>query len=180
MTSNTATSAVGIAAATATGAATTATNVPDLVERDVLIEAPVEVVWRIVTEPEQMNAWFSDTARLDLRAGGDGVLSFGDEGGDPMDVNIRVEAVEPPHRFAFRWIHPEGAEPRPGNSALVEFTLTAEGRHTRLRVVESGLAAMGWPQEQTAAYLDDHAKGWEHHFSRMLDHVARGDRAQAR
>ncbi len=173
MTSSTATSA-------ATTHAATTTSVPDLIERDVLIEAPVEVVWRIVTEPEGMNAWFSDTARLDLRPGGDGVLSFGHEAGSAMDVNIRVEAVEPPHRFAFRWSHPDGAEPRPGNSALVEFTLTAEGRHTRLRVVESGLAAMDWPQEQKAAYLDDHAKGWEHHFHRMLDHVAQGDRAQAR
>ncbi len=35
-----------------------------LIDRDVLIEAPVEVVWRTITEPDQMTQWFAD--RVDL------------------------------------------------------------------------------------------------------------------
>jgi uncharacterized protein YndB with AHSA1/START domain len=33
-----------------------------MIEREVLIEAPVEVVWRTITEPDQMSQWFADTA----------------------------------------------------------------------------------------------------------------------
>ena len=31
-----------------------------MIEREVLIEAPPEVVWRTVTEPDQMSQWFAD------------------------------------------------------------------------------------------------------------------------
>ena len=51
---------------------------------------------------------------------------------DPIDV----QSVEPPSQSSFRWNHPAGQEPTPGNSMLVEFTLVAEGERTRLRVVE--------------------------------------------
>jgi len=29
-----------------------------MIEREVLIEAPAEVVWRTITEPDQMSQWF--------------------------------------------------------------------------------------------------------------------------
>jgi DNA-binding transcriptional ArsR family regulator len=35
-----------------------------VIEREVLIEAPTEVVWRAITEPDQMSLWFAD--RVDL------------------------------------------------------------------------------------------------------------------
>jgi hypothetical protein len=46
------------------------------------------------------------------------------------------------------------------NSTLVEFTLTAEGDHTRLTLVESGFAAMEIPPERygTASY-ESHSAG---------------------
>jgi hypothetical protein len=67
----------------------------------------------------------------------------------------------------------EGVEAREGHSLLVEFTLTPEGDHTRLKVVESGLLAMDWPEEQKTAYARDHARGWEIHLGSLRDHLAR-------
>ena len=34
------------------------------IEREVLIEAPVEVVWRTITDPGQMSQWFADRVEL--------------------------------------------------------------------------------------------------------------------
>jgi uncharacterized protein YndB with AHSA1/START domain len=34
----------------------------DSVEREILIEASPEVVWGVITEPEQISCWFSDEA----------------------------------------------------------------------------------------------------------------------
>jgi uncharacterized protein YndB with AHSA1/START domain len=31
-----------------------------VIEREVVIEAPAEVVWRTITEPGQMSQWFAD------------------------------------------------------------------------------------------------------------------------
>ena len=45
----------------------------------------------------------------------------------PSELDVRgggIEHVVPPRLFSFRWVHPEGETPAPGNSLLVEFTLT--------------------------------------------------------
>jgi len=143
--------------------------IPNQIERETLIEAPLEVVWGVVTEPAQISRWFSDAAQLDLHAGGAGVLSWKEHG----PVHLRVERVERPHRFSFRWMYPEGSEPREGNSMLVEFTLSDEGGKTRLRVVESGLDALDWADAEKTRYFDSHSEGWARHLGE-LDRYAAG------
>ena len=131
----------------------------DRIERDVLIAAPVERVWELITSPEHVGRWFGDVgAEIDLRPGGTLSLSWREHG----TFYGRVEAVEPPHRFAYRWLSTIGsrAEPTPGNSTLTEFTLAAEGEATRVAVVESGFDTLdGDPAERTAA-LASHTRGW--------------------
>src|SRR4029077_18947430 len=99
--------------------------VPDSIEREVLIDAPVEVVWSIVTEPEHIGGWFSESAEVDLRPGGDLTLTWGELG----TVSATVERVERPHVFSFRWVSPEpdrDPSAREGYFTLVEFTLHGE------------------------------------------------------
>ena len=52
-----------------------------MIEREVLIEAPAEVVWRTVTEPDQMSQWFADRVELVVEPGAHGYMEFGDQGG---------------------------------------------------------------------------------------------------
>jgi uncharacterized protein YndB with AHSA1/START domain len=150
--------------------------IPNQIERETLIEAPLEVVWAVVTEPEQITRWFSDAAQLDLRPGGEGVLSWQEHG----PVRLRVERVERPHLFSFRWMYPQGSEPLEGNSMLVEFTLSDEGGKTRLRVVESGLAAIDWAEEEKSKYLDSHSRGWERHVGELDRYMAAQGKAATR
>ena len=148
----------------------------DSVEREILIEASPEVVWGVITEPEQIIRWFSDGAVLEGRAGADGALTWrpGGRGRDKesdLVVPIQVVEAEPFRRFSFRWNHPEGAEPDESNSALVEFTLLEEAAGTRLRVLESGIDAVTHDEQARARYLKDHEQGWDRHFGEMLDYV---------
>jgi uncharacterized protein YndB with AHSA1/START domain len=149
----------------------------DSVEREILIEASPEVVWRVITEPEQIGRWFSDDADVEGRAGADGTLTWrpGGRGGDKeldLIVPIRVVEAEPFRRFSFRWNHPQGAGPDESNSALVEFILVEEAGGTRLSVLESGIEAVTHDAEGRARYLEDHEHGWERHLGEMLDYVA--------
>jgi uncharacterized protein YndB with AHSA1/START domain len=137
------------------------------IEREILIDALPEAVWRVVTEPDQISLWFADETEIDLRPGGDGVFRFRREGEAPVVHGLRVTTVEPPRMFGFRWGHPEGDEPTPANSMLVELTLISEGGGTRLRLVESGLDEVDWPQERKAEYLRDHSEGWDRHLGRL-------------
>jgi uncharacterized protein YndB with AHSA1/START domain len=151
--------------------------VADSIEREILIEAPVEVVWGVVTEPDQISGWFSDSAEIDLRPGGEGALTFEQRAtNERATVHILVQSVEPPHTFSFRWVYPEGVEARMGNSMLVEFKLMSEGENTRLRVVESGWLDMEWTEEMMAKYVDEHSKGWEVHVASLRDYVSQRSR----
>jgi uncharacterized protein YndB with AHSA1/START domain len=137
------------------------------IEKSVHIEAPVELVWRMVTEPDQVVRWFADEIDLRPTPGYQGSMTFRPESGGVVEVPITVESVEAPHRFTYRWNHPDGVAATPGNSMLVEFTLTPEDGGTRLRVVETGHDGLGWPQDQQDAYADDHNEGWSHHLGRL-------------
>ncbi|MCU1493212.1 MAG: hypothetical protein JWO62_976 [Acidimicrobiaceae bacterium] len=134
-----------------------------MIAREVLIEAPVQVVWRTLTEPDKMSQWFADRVELVVEPGAHGYVGFGDQGGP-----VVVETVDPPNRFAFRWNHPRGEEPASGNSMLVEFTLTPEGdERTRLRVVESGHELRSWPDAEKQRYADEHRGGWAEFLDRL-------------
>jgi uncharacterized protein YndB with AHSA1/START domain len=133
------------------------------IERDILIEAPAEVVWRTITEPDQMTQWFADRVDLVIEPGAHGYLGFGDQGGP-----VVVETVDKPNRFSFRWNHPRDEEPGVGNSMLVEFTLTPEGdERTRLRVTESGHERRDWPDAEKRRYADEHREGWGDFLNRL-------------
>jgi uncharacterized protein YndB with AHSA1/START domain len=140
-----------------------------VIDRDILIEAPADVVWRTVTEPGQLSLWFADRVDLVVEPGARGYLGFGDQGGE-----VVVETVDPPSRFSFRWNHPAGTDPVPGNSMLVEFTLTPEGdERTRLRVTESGHELRDWPDAEKQRYADEHRGGWGDFLDRFAVVVAK-------
>jgi len=131
------------------------------IEHEIVIDAPVDVVWRTITEPDQIARWFANRVELDARPGGRGVLVFENENSDPQRYELFVETVDAPRRFAFRWCQPVGEPAVAGNSLLVEFTLTAENdERTRLRVVETGLDVIDWSDDDKAKHAGSHRDGW--------------------
>lgn len=146
--------------------------VPQRIERQIVINAPVEVVWCVVTEPEHISGWFSDSADVDLRPGGRAVLHWNDFG----TVHGRIERVEPPHFFSFRWAVDPGREIDDGSSTLVEFSLRAEQDSTRLTVVETGFQGLARPEYEKQRYFDTHRRGWELELGELGEYVGRRTR----
>ena len=140
------------------------------IEREVLIDAPLEVVWRTITEADQMSLWFADRVELVAAPGAHGYMHFGDGGGP-----VVVQEVEPFTRFSFRWNHPGEEEPVAGNSTLVEFTLIPEGdERTRLRVTESDHELREWPDAEKQRYTDEHRGGWGEFLERLANLLVEG------
>jgi uncharacterized protein YndB with AHSA1/START domain len=149
--------------------------VPERIEKEIVIEAPLDVVWALVTEPEHVGTWFSDSAEIDLRPGGDATLTWDKHG----TARARVEKVEPPYFFSFRWARPMDALPAEGNSTLVEFSLRAEGEGTRLRVVESGFPELEGTEDAKAKYAEENTQGWEIELGELREYAAKvGPRAR--
>jgi uncharacterized protein YndB with AHSA1/START domain len=144
----------------------------DRIEREIEIDAPIDVVWAVITEPEHITRWFTDSAELDVRAGGDGRFGWDVDARNCEDVvNLRVVRLDPPNYFSFRWHHPDGADPSETNAPLVEFSLEARGDSTRLRLVESGLEKIVRSDEARATYLDEHSRGWSVIVERLRDYA---------
>src|SRR5256884_8228263 len=124
--------------------------IPAQIEKEILIEAPIDVVWRIVTEPDQIKQWFCADAELDGRTGGAGRMAF------EHGYTYFLEGVvfEPPSRFAYRWLRDQAVKARPQNSTLGEVTLQTQANNTPLRVVERGLDQGGWTNEAQASYIE--------------------------
>ncbi|MEA2171385.1 MAG: hypothetical protein QOF76_4685 [Solirubrobacteraceae bacterium] len=142
----------------------------DRIETDVLIAAPVDRVWQLITSAEHLGRWFGDAgAEIDLRPGGAFSLTFREHG----TFHGRVETVEPTTRFAFRWLSTINtqADPAPGNSTLAEFTLAAEGDATRVAVVESGFDGLDTDLESRHAAFANHSEGWPKELGHLADYA---------
>jgi uncharacterized protein YndB with AHSA1/START domain len=146
--------------------------VQDRIEREVVVQASVARVWAALTEPAHLAEWFGDAgAELEeLRPGGRITFRWREHG----TARAVIEEVDPPRRFAYRWGLRPDVDPRPGNSTLVEFTLWAEGDGvTRLRVVESGFAALEWSEAERARDVELNLSGWAAELGELAEYVER-------
>jgi uncharacterized protein YndB with AHSA1/START domain len=129
----------------------------DRIESETLIAASLERVWSLVAQP---GFWVAEKASLPgtVAREGESMVAKNAEHGD---FPIRVEKVEPPTFLAYRWASAfPGEDLREDNSTLVEFTLTPDGDKTRLRVVESGFAALAGSATRRRQAVKDNSGGW--------------------
>lgn len=129
----------------------------DRIERETLIAASVDRVWSLVS---RAGFWVADEASLPAEQARPGESTIA-KNAQYGDFGVRVEKVEPPTYVAYRWACAfPGESANDDNSTLVEFTLTAEGDKTRLRVVESGFATLSAPPELRSKVFSDNSGGW--------------------
>jgi uncharacterized protein YndB with AHSA1/START domain len=121
-------------------------------ETHVDIEASPEDVFKHLVDPHEMVRWMGQHAVLEAHPGGRFEI---DVNGVP--VRGQYVAVDPPSRVVVTW-GMAGSEDLPPGSTEVEFTLTAEGSGTRLRLVHRNLPDAQAPQ---------HAEGWGHFLPRL-------------
>lgn len=122
------------------------------IQREITINAPVERVWDIVTQPEHMGVWFGDAGAS--RTGDTITMAWAEHG----EAELRIVREDRPHVFAYRW---DANDPGIGDT-LVEFTFTPEGDGTRLRVTESGWGELRTTEARQAELREGNTGGWKH------------------
>lgn len=111
----------------------------DTIERELVLKANIDKVWDAITNPEQLNQWFGDTANIPILAEGEPIV-FG--WGDDLSKGI-IQTVNRPNVFAFRWQSSRlgrTSEFHEDYSTLVTFTLTAIPTGTHLHMIETGFS----------------------------------------
>jgi uncharacterized protein YndB with AHSA1/START domain len=144
----------------------------DQIEKEVLLRAPLERVWRAISDADEFGRWFGVRFDGPFVAGASvaGVITpttVDDEVAQAQEPYAgkadtwQVVAVEPQRRLAFRW-HPyaveSGIDYSQEPTTLVEFTLTETTDGVLLRIVESGFDAI--PAERRVSALEHNSEGW--------------------
>jgi uncharacterized protein YndB with AHSA1/START domain len=138
-------------------------NVPDAIEREVILPVPPARVWAALTHADQLGAWFGTQASIDLRPGGEVVFTWDGSTGPRGTSRGVIDTVEPTRRLAFRW----QAQPGEPATTRVEFTLEPHAQGTRLLVVESGFASL--PREWRTR--ESHVEGWQRELAELAQYL---------
>jgi len=136
----------------------------DAIRQSVEIDAPIDVVWRLVSEP----GWWINDGELEEHEVGyserpDGTVIAEVRGHSAGTWRLIVVERREHEYAAFRWA-PHAAADRDATgltgSTLIEFTLREESGHVVVEVVESGFRALGITAEKIAANYEDNTEGW--------------------
>jgi uncharacterized protein YndB with AHSA1/START domain len=109
---------------------------PERIEREVLLPAALNEVWKALTDGDQVSEWFGAEVEMEPRLGGRVRFRFP----DGSERGAIIEAFETKRLLVFRWLpfeqDAEGrTERRPGTN--VRFSLTPTENGTLLVVQES-------------------------------------------
>ncbi len=141
-------------------------RVAGTITRSLDIPAPKELVWRHLTDPASIEAWWGHPADF---PGGlrEGVTGTFEHEGRRWPVAIRL--LRAPDAFAFRWGDLDEAEPG-AESCDVRFDLDeTEHSGTRVTVVESGW--MRVPADVRDERMEGNRVGWELVLDGLRAHV---------
>jgi len=145
----------------------------DRIEKQILLHAPLERVWRAISDSREFGSWFG--MRLDgpfvtgARVAGaiapttvDPAVAAAQKPYEGTRLELMIERIEPMRIFSFRW-HPGAVDPNLDYSreptTLVVFELEERSDGTLLTITESGFD--GIPLARRAAAFEGNEQGWE-------------------
>ena len=124
------------------------------IDLSIELNAPVEAVWRALTEGEEMSRWFAPAARVNPGVGGSVWLSWG----PAAEGESRIEVWEPNRALRVGDAH-----------SAVEYFITGKGEATVLRVVQSGFGADAAFDD----YFDSAQGGWQYFLFNLKHYLER-------
>jgi uncharacterized protein YndB with AHSA1/START domain len=144
----------------------------DRIEKKILLHAPLNRVWRALTDSKEFGTWFGIEFNSPFSPGAamKGVI-IGTKVNDEVAkaqkpyegivFAISIERMEPERLFSFRW-HPNAVDPKMDYSneptTLIEFVLAEVSDGVMLTVTESGFDRI--PLERRAKAFTANEQGW--------------------
>ena len=137
-------------------------SITDRIEKTIQLNAPLERVWRALTDHREFSSWFRVNLDSPFVVGKvtRGRITY--PGYEQLVMEVVVKTIEPQRLFSFHW-HPYAVDPNVDYSkekpTLVEFRLEAKGGGTLLSVTESGFDAIPAARRDEAFRMN--SGGWE-------------------
>ena len=145
----------------------------DRIEKEIVIDAPREKVWRALTDAKQFGAWFGVEISGTFEPGARIEGRILHEKWAHVPFVIDIDRVNTGALLAWRWANPDPAAPidlSKEPTSYVTFELSdAPGGGTRLKVIESGLDAL--PPARRASVFRDNTNGWTSQMQNIRKYV---------
>jgi uncharacterized protein YndB with AHSA1/START domain len=145
----------------------------DRIEKSAELNAPIDRVWRALTDHVEFGAWFGVKLEGPFVVGQTARGQITHPGYEHVVWQAKIVTIDPEQRlFAMRW-HPYGVDPKVDYAkepqTLIEFRLkpTATGAH--ISIVESGFDAVPAHRRDEAFRMND--KGWTQQIDNIRRHV---------
>ena len=146
----------------------------DQIEKTIELNAPVDRVWRALTDHNEFGDWFRVKLDGPFEPGKVSTGRITIPGFEHVKWNATVKRMEAPSVFSFTW-HPYAVDTAVDYSdetpTLVEFRLEPSAKGTRLIVVESGFDAVPSHRRLEAFRMND--GGWSAQIKNIKAHVER-------
>jgi len=146
----------------------------DQIEKTIELNAPVDRVWRALTDHNEFGEWFRVKLDGPFEPGKVSTGCITIPGFEHVKWNATVKRMEAPSVFSFTW-HPYAVDTAVDYSdetpTLVEFRLEPSAKGTRLIVVESGFDAVPSHRRLEAFRMND--GGWSAQIKNIKAHVER-------
>ncbi len=127
----------------------------DRIVKEVSIEAPVETVWRYLSDRERISKWLLEASASPM-AGEDFKLTDPPKGDWDGTIICRVLEMEAPRKIVFTW-----NDNLLAHDTLVTITLRSENGGTRLQLVHEGWEKVSGDIKR---HIADHSGGWSDHL----------------
>ena len=131
------------------------------IRQQINIATSPRAVWRALTTPEGLTAWWVDEARIDSRPGGRVVLTSEGDDGEPVEERGILHEMRPIRRVEIAW---DSSSPAPTAGTRIQFQIAKDGDETRLSVVQSGGGVLD--DEEVREVM---VKGWRQALHALRD-----------
>jgi len=142
------------------------------IDRQIEIKAPPDRVWRALTDPAELSAWFQVSIEGDIAPGNEVWMTAQHQPCAGQRFRVRFTEMTRPVRFVWQW-HPGAVDPAVNYDleprTTVTFTLEPLAGGTRLRVVESGFDEISLARR--AKVYQDNNQGWPEVLVWLQNHV---------
>lgn len=134
-----------------------------VIETEIEIAAPVEAVWKALTDARELARWFPLDAEVEPGPGGSIWLSWG----ELFEGRSTIEIWEPNRHLRTGWMQPDD-DTRPVQT-IVDYYLEGKAGTTRLRLVHSGFGREDtWYEE-----YDGTRRGWRFELRSLRHYLER-------
>jgi uncharacterized protein YndB with AHSA1/START domain len=142
------------------------------IDRTIVINASPSRVWRALTDPAELSAWFKVTIDGPIAQGGEVQMTSTHAGYEGQRFKVWFVELTPPKRLVWQW-HPGEVDPAIDYSrearTTVTFVLEPSAGGTRVILSETGFDEISLARRAKA--FNDNSQGWAEVLTWLQKHA---------